>query len=285
MLKKKSYAKINLFFYITGKREDGYHNIFSLMCKIDVYDEILINFKSDKLKVSCTDKEVGDDKKNIVYKAIEVFSESIKKKILCDVKIKKNIPVGAGLGGGSSNAGTTLLALNKYYGDFFSKEKLMEIGKKIGADVPFFIFGKPAIAEGIGEKLKVCKNLYPYKVVLAYPNINISTKTIYEKINLELTNNKKIFKQYSFAKNGFPNDFLKKNLIKLMTNDFEPLVFKMHPKIKRLKKYFLENGADASLMSGSGSSVFAIFEDSKIAEKSFLNLKSNYKVFLTKILI
>ncbi len=273
-----SYAKINLFFYIKNRREDGFHNILSLMCQIGIYDEILVDFiNREKIEIDCDDKSVPDNEGNIVYKAITLFAEKNKKDISCKVQIKKNIPIGAGLGGGSSNAAAILLLLNDYYKKPFSTKELMEIGKQIGADVPFFIFKKNAIAEGIGDKLKRYK-VKPYNIIVAYPNINISTKTIYKKVNLELTNNKKKLSGESFYKD--------RCVLDLVSNDFESIVFKMHPEVQELKKYFLKKEADASLMSGSGSSVFAIFNDIKKAQNTLSDLKNktNYKVFLTTIL-
>ncbi|MBF0120630.1 MAG: 4-(cytidine 5'-diphospho)-2-C-methyl-D-erythritol kinase, partial [Desulfobacterales bacterium] len=143
MLKSNSYllspAKINLFLQITRKRQDGYHNIRSLMCCISLYDRIKINFETEKILVSCSDATIPSNEGNTAYKAAKLFFETLDKKDGIEIFIEKNIPVGAGLGGGSSNAGTVLCALNEHYNFPISKKELIKIACMVGADVPFFI--------------------------------------------------------------------------------------------------------------------------------------------------
>ncbi|MCP4671069.1 MAG: 4-(cytidine 5'-diphospho)-2-C-methyl-D-erythritol kinase, partial [Desulfobacula sp.] len=186
--KVKSFAKINLFLYVTSKRNDGFHNLCSLMTRIDIHDDIYLDFSQNKLIIACKHPHVPEDRSNIAYKAAALFFNSLgsyndKDHGKVSITIEKKIPVGGGLGGGSSNAAAVLTALNNYYNNPFSNSKLMEMGLSLGADVPFFIFNTPAIARGVGEKLEKVANLKPYYLVLCDPGVQALTAKVYKNID------------------------------------------------------------------------------------------------------
>ncbi len=279
-MKIYSPAKINLFLHVMGKRPDNYHNIVTLFCCIGIYDIVRLVFAAKKTGVSCTDPSVPQGSNNLAYRAANLFFQNVNIQESVDISIVKNIPVAAGLGGGSSNAAAVLSGLNRHYGHPLSTEALNTLGLKIGADVPFFLFQKPAIATGIGEKLIPFKGLSPFHVVLIYPGFGVSTTEIYKNLNLGLTNCKKKIKEFHFNRGNF-------NAARHMCNDLESVTASKHPVIMEAKAALLRHGAVGALMSGSGPSVFGLFLDSHTAKrtKHALSQKSNWQVFLADIIV
>ncbi|MBF0224021.1 MAG: 4-(cytidine 5'-diphospho)-2-C-methyl-D-erythritol kinase [Desulfobacterales bacterium] len=276
-IKILSPAKINIFLEVTGKREDGYHNLITLMCGISLYDDITVDFNVSKTFITCDSSLVPVDESNIALKAAMLFYKEFNQKNFIHIDIKKNIPVGAGLGGGSSNAASILKSLNEYYGFPFTTEKLCDIGKLIGADVPFFIFNKPAIATGIGDELEFI-NIEPYHVLVIYPGYGISTADVYKKFNFALTNKEK----------NITNASLKKGCLKsLLHNDLESVSISVYPEIKKIKDILIKEGSEGSLMSGSGTSVFGLFSDYDKAKKAYKFIKQNYiwQIYLAQLSI
>lgn len=280
-------AKINFFLYVTGKRPDGYHLLYTLMCRLKFSDTLKLMFTGDRITVNCDHPDVPCDEGNIVWKAATLFLRTFGRKEGLHVDIEKKIPVGAGLGGGSSNAAAVFLGLNQHYGRPFSKERLMEMGLTIGADIPFFIFEKNAIAEGVGEKLKVCSAVSPAYVLIIYPGINVSTGEVYKKLNFGLTKHQKKNNNHFFclSKGHFVDT-------KHLWNDLEQVTIKMYPEIGCLKNLMVENGADGALMSGSGSTVFGLFSDKSKASEAYTKIhlsdmacQNNWQVVLTEIMI
>lgn len=279
-------AKINLFLHVTGKRADGYHELLMLMCCISLYDTIRLSLGTENIKVSCSNPLIPEDESNLAHKAAVLFLKTLKRKEGLNIAIEKRIPVAAGLGGGSSNAATVLTALNSCYGNPFSPKELMNLGLALGADVPFFIFGKPALASGIGEKLELYQNIKPLKVLLIYPGFGLSTAAVYKKINLRLTNTEKGLTSFRFKEGGFEAD-------KDMYNDLETVIASEYPEIIEIKSLIKAQGAEGSLMSGSGSAVFGLFSDAEAAERArdFLEKRnvavqnSRWKIFLVDLLI
>jgi 4-diphosphocytidyl-2-C-methyl-D-erythritol kinase len=263
-------AKINLFLQITGKRPDGYHDLVSLMCCVGLYDTISLTFGVKETSVSCRHPEVPVDETNLAVAAASLFFKTLNKNEGVKIFIEKQIPVGAGLGGGSSNAAAVFLALNRYYGDAFSQKKLISMGRSIGADVPFFIFRKPAIVSGIGDKLNAYQGLESFKILLVFPGFGISTAKVYKNLNLGLTNCKKKLRSFLLNKQSFdPGCHL--------CNDLEPTAASMYPVIFTVKEALLKHGALGALMSGSGSTVFGLFSDSDTAFKANCALAANDK--------
>jgi len=279
-MKIHSPAKINLFLKITGKRPDGYHDLITLMCCIDLYDTISIAFNAKKISVICNNPKVPEDKTNLAHSAATLFLKSLNKQECVEICINKNIPVGAGLGGGSSNAASVLLGLNHYYGSPFSQEELMSMGQSIGADVPFFIFKKPAIASGIGENLEAYEGLTPYKILLIYPGFSVSTTKVYNNFNLGLT---KIKKKHNFhlSKN---QEF---NIEYHLYNDLEKVTASWYPDIIAVKEALLRHGARGALMTGSGPTIFGLFSNTEKAQSANYSLSKNKKwqLFLADMLV
>ncbi|MDL1980742.1 MAG: 4-(cytidine 5'-diphospho)-2-C-methyl-D-erythritol kinase, partial [Deltaproteobacteria bacterium] len=176
----------------------------------------------------------------------------------------------AGLGGGSSNAAFILLGLNQYYGCPFSRDELIAMGLSIGADVPFFIFQKPALASSIGEKLEAYQKLDPFKVLVIYPGISVSTSDIYKNLNLGLTKCKKKLRSFCFNEQNFEVD-------QHLCNDLETVTASRYPDIIEAKKALLYYGARGALMSGSGPAVFGLFSDSDKAQKAYHIISKNNK--------
>lgn len=279
-------AKINLFLFVTGKRPDGYHTLRTLMCPIGLHDEITLSFGKGDTTCDCSDPKVPSGPDNLAHRAAVHFLER------CDacegdrgrsvtISIDKRIPVGAGLGGGSSNAATVLLGLNRYFGKPFSREELISMGVSLGADVPFFIFGGPALAGGIGEILDPAPPLPPFKVVLVYPGVAVSTAAVYKNLKLALTNHEKENKKTLFnGKVIDPTAYLH--------NDLEAVAASLCPEIWSAREALTAVGADGVLTSGSGSSVFGIFYDSGhavAAQETLQNRHTDWRVYLADALV
>lgn len=254
MIFKKSPAKVNLHLTVLRKRPDGYHDLTTLMQRISLCDEMAFSPLPRDILITCPGSSLPEDEGNIVYRAARSFFSHIGHKEGISITIRKNIPVAAGLGGGSSNAATTLMTLNEMTGAGCSKEELMELGKKLGADVPFFIFEKTAWATGIGDRLQEAANVPPLWFLLLNPGIPVSTKMVYENLNLRLTS-EAINYSIPALKGG-----INFNLNEILRNDLETVTLILHPPLKQLKECLVKHGAQGALMSGSGPTVFGCFE-------------------------
>ncbi|MGB9665074.1 MAG: 4-(cytidine 5'-diphospho)-2-C-methyl-D-erythritol kinase [Ignavibacteria bacterium] len=263
-------AKINIGLNIISKREDGYHNIETIFYPIKLFDKLIFQ-DSNNFEIVCSDNSIPTDERNLIYKARNVLSEFLHKELNIRIELEKKIPVFAGLGGGSSNAATTLIALNKIFDLKLKQELLFSLASKVGSDVPFFILNSPAYAEGRGEILKPLPNFQlNYKVLLVIPDVKISTAWAYsnfksskKQIELSLIQTEKDFEIY-------------KNKI---INDFEEIVFPVYPELKEIKNKLLELGASFALLSGSGSSIYGLFEQKFDVELVVKHFK-NYRVYV-----
>jgi len=260
-MKIVSPAKINLFLQVTGKRPDGYHELFSLMCCVDLIDTIFLQFGLKTIQIESSHPQIPLDDTNLAHRAATVFFKALNVNDGLKISIDKSIPVAAGLGGGSSNAASVLKGLNQHYGNPFSRNQLMSMGLGLGADVPFFLFGKPAIASGIGEKLEAYSGTLPFHFVLVYPGFRVSTAEVFQNLNLGLTKCEKKIKKLFSIKNGF-NPGLH------LCNDLESVTASEHPVITSIQEQLLVHGALGALMSGSGPTVFGLFSDSHTAERA-----------------
>jgi 4-diphosphocytidyl-2-C-methyl-D-erythritol kinase len=269
---------VNLRLVVLGKREDDYHDLQTIMQMIDLYDEVEILKEIDEeISLYCKGEGVPGGKENLAYRAAQVFMKRVKKNFGVKISIHKRIPKASGLGGGSSNAASVIMGLNKLFDLNLSNEEMRGIGKEIGADAPFFIFQKTAIVTGIGEILKEIEDFPKFWFVLVNPGFEVSTAWAYKSLNLRLT--KKVI-------NTSINELINQpyRLDKLFYNDLEKVVIRKYPVIQKMKDVLILNGAKASLMSGSGPTVFGIFSKEEKAQDTFKILRSeyNWRVFLAR---
>ena len=285
----KSPAKINLFLHVTGRRPDGYHNLLSLMCGVSLYDDILLTrMPCPGIIVKCDHAAVPEDETNLAYRAASLFfSEAGRPPALprssaaqgLGITIDKKIPVAAGLGGGSSNAAAVLATLNRIFDHPFSNSSLNKMGLSLGADVPFFLLGCPAIAKGIGGQLTPYEKLKNYTVLLVCPKLSVSTAWVYKNLNLRLTKCEKKLKNFLFGRPVFKAG-------QHLCNDLESVTTGRHPEILEIKKRLMDLDARGALMSGSGPAVFGIFREPDRAESAYDDLarEGRWRVFITKTL-
>lgn len=271
----KSRAKINLSIDVLGKRQDGYHLVEMIMQTIDLYDLIEINEKdNDQITIKSTSDEIPLDCNNLVYKAANLIKKTFNINKGVEIHIKKNIPVAAGMAGGSSNAAAVLVGLNKLWNLNLSNQQLEKIGLKLGADVPFCINGGAVLASGIGEELTPIKGLTKYVCILVCkPDLFVSTKEVYECID-----SKDIDKR---PNNKFLIECLKnedtRQLAENMFNVLEGVTMDKHPVIQQIKDIMTNNRALGAMMSGSGPTVFGLYENREDAVKCKAILEKQFK--------
>lgn len=277
MITLESPAKVNIGLWIEGKREDGYHNIFSFFHTVDFYDRIKIS-PSAFLKVKCSlpEKDLQEEK-NIVYKAVVLFEEATGIEQNWDIFIEKNIPVGAGLGGGSSNAASVLKFLNQYHNHPLSEKEILDLAVKIGADVPFFLKGGFALAEGIGEKLTFFDENLSEDIFIVYPNVKSNTGKVYSKVNENILTNKE---QLNIILNLIKEYGVKK-LFEIAENKLGDIAKQMYPEIEEVYNFLTYSGYKPYI-SGSGSSVYCIGTPSEEVEiackvRSWKLIKTRFK--------
>lgn len=272
----KAYAKINLGLHIVGKRQDGFHNIETVFHRINLFDEINIENSFD-ISISCTDITIPSDNNNLCWKAAELLRKELGIAKGVRIGIIKNIPTGAGLGGGSSDAAAVLLALPLLWKIDVKRPIIEKLALQLGSDVPFFLQDSSAYAEGRGEVLKTIDLTLPYWIVLIHPNIHLSTPWAYTRL-AEKRNG--LFPVRPNMAEQFSTDPLRAVLES--GNDFEEIVFEEHPKIEKIKKQLQDLGAAVSLMSGSGSSMFGLFIEKSTALSALEFFKKEHFVHLTE---
>jgi 4-diphosphocytidyl-2-C-methyl-D-erythritol kinase len=247
----RSPAKINLCLSVLGRRPDGYHDVEMLMQMVGLYDEVTVSLGRPGISVDCDSRQVPSGEGNIAWKAAAAMLGVSGGNSGLAIKIKKNIPVAAGLGGGSGNAAAVLAAANRLLGTAIGRDGLAEIGARIGMDVPFFFFGPTALARGRGEILTELPPLPPFRVLIVNPGFEASTAWVYKNLKLRLT--KKIdCNSIARLKIGA--------LARELHNDLETVTSAAYPVVTRIKEALLDRGAVGALMSGSGPSVFGIYE-------------------------
>jgi len=268
----KSYSKINLGLAITAKRPDNYHILSSLFIPISLYDELDIDLKiSDNFAFNLRGsswfyKDIPTDKSNIMYKVAKLISNTSGINFEIDINIKKNIPTGAGLGGGSSNGSYLLKALNSLLNLNYSNDFLKDLSLKIGADCPFFIEAQAALVEGIGEKIKLFDIKESYELLILTPDVNISTKEIFTDFILDLTLQNSGANNFSHIRNAFSCGLADKGVISKLSNDLESTALKKSFKIKQAREFIEKFSPIVCMMSGSGSSVYGVFEKAPFIE-------------------
>ena len=272
----KAYAKINLGLHIIGKRADGFHNIETVFYHINLFDELHLSPAND-ISISSTTAEIPTDSNNLCWKAVKLLQNELGVTNGVNIGLKKNIPTGAGLGGGSSDAAAILRYVPKLWNIHIQQAQLQAMALQLGSDVPFFLYDSSAYAEGRGELLQKVDFTLPYWIVLINPNIHVSTpwayKVLSEKRNGAFPDRSNMFNQFSHS----PIQTILES-----QNDFEEVVFNQFPAIKKVKQKLSKLGAVLSLMSGSGSSVFGLFENIQSAELAIEFFKKEYFVHLTE---
>lgn len=281
-IKLLSPAKVNLTLEILGLRPDGYHEIRSIIQPVSLFDEVSIDLEDGSgIELESSGISVPQGKDNLAWRATELFLKESALEHKVKVHIRKNIPLGAGLGGGSGNAAAVLIGLNRLT-KALSEEKLFKIAPTIGADVAFFIRSQTAVMEGVGDRISVIRDFPDFHYVILCPNIHTSTELVYKKwdeLNFDNQNIKEnsetdydeIIKQFSDMKIAPP-----------LHNDLEEAAINLHPEIRSFKEILVSLGLESVLMSGSGSSVFALFrsEDEAIEIYDYLKTSPTFKVFL-----
>lgn len=272
-----SYGKINLALDVLYKRDDGYHEINTIMQQINLKDTIKLRDIKEGIIIESNQKGVPLDNTNLVYKAWEEIVKKTGVNRGIHIVIDKNIPIAAGLAGGSSNAAATMKGLNTLWGLNLSQEELMEIGVNIGADVPFCILGGTAYAQGIGEKLTPLNKFSNKLVLLANIDVSIPTAYVYESLNLDAKDNKiDINKLIEYIqKDNLP--LLAQNMFNVM----EQVVVSKYPILEEIKRTMMTHGALGSLMSGSGPTVFGLFDD----ESKLYSCKRELKKYVNRIFV
>jgi 4-diphosphocytidyl-2-C-methyl-D-erythritol kinase len=271
----KAPAKINLFLEIRNKRSDEYHNLESIMQTVSLYDELSFELAKNIVSFECSDKSLSACETNIVYKAAIAVKKYYSTDKGVKIYLKKEIPIGAGLGGGSSDAASTLKALIRLWNIKTTKGELEQIARKLGADVPFFLTGGTALCEGIGEIVTPLKSIGKLNIVLVNPGFGVPTTDIYKKIRFPLTNQVRI---HTIKDLIFNNSFNKKEAFKNCFNRLEEFVFPNYPEILGIKRV-LNELCCASLVSGSGATVFGILDPGAKTKK----LKSELSRYSWKI--
>lgn len=246
-------AKINLCLHVLGKRRDGYHELAMAMQRVDLCDRIEIELvEGSGISVSCGGLELAAGEENIAAKAARIMLVEAGQEFSVKISIDKQIPVAAGLGGGSSDAATVLVALDGLLGLEVGKSRLMELGLQLGADVPFFIFGAPAWATGVGERLEPLPFLPALYYLLVHPGFAVSTAWVYQSLRLTISDEVANLPRFSAGTSA--------EVVSQLCNDLERVTVEAYPQINQIKQQLLEKGALGSLMSGSGATVFGVFD-------------------------
>ncbi len=268
MIVLESFAKINLGLEIIGKREDGYHNLKTIFQSVDLFDtiEIAAN-RSGKIDLAGDDRTIPWDEKNIIARAFAAFYKNSGVGGGFDVFVKKRIPAGSGLGGGSSNAAVILLFLNEYFKTGISTAGLIEVAAGIGADVPYFLVGGTALGEGIGEKITPLADLQPKTVGVVIPDVQTATSLIFSKLSLTRR-----------AFTSKIDTFMKSGNFSILENDLEKITFLLFPEVRFIKEQMKKSmNSEVVLMSGSGSAVYCLAGEEELT--GLKNLFPGYTTF------
>lgn len=266
----KAMAKVNLGLDVLRRLENGYHEVKMVMQTVDLYDELtVVKEETKEITITSNAGELPLNEDNLIYKAAKLLFQKAGNEYGVSIHLNKNIPIAAGMAGGSTDAAATLLALNALFGFGYSKEELAEIGVKIGADVPYCIYGGTCLSEGIGEILTKLPDAPDCYIVIAKPPIGVSTKYVYENLHIETV-------QEHPDMDGMVEAIQKgslKDVTDKMGNVLETVTVKRYPEIAKMKQCLLDNGAENALMSGSGPTVFGIFTERKTADKALKELE------------
>ncbi len=269
-------AKINLSLEVLGRRADGYHELSSLFLPVGLFDELVIDRSDDGISLSVTGAGLPADESNLAWRAAAVFFEAAGLEPGLEIELTKNIPLAAGLGGGSSDAAAVLKGANRLYGSPFDDSELKRLALKLGADVPFFIDARPAWAGGVGERLTPIE-LPKYHFILVNPGFEVSTAWAYSRLQKPLTRPGATDTIVTPAIGSYQD-------LAPLANDLEPVVVERWPVVGRIRERLMEAGAKLSRMSGSGPTVFGLFETEAeaVSAEGRLKREGSWRVFLAQ---
>ena len=281
MVKVLAPAKINFTLDITGKLDNGYHTVDMVMQSVNLFDEVTVEVdKGSEITLTCNKEDIPCNSSNTAYKAVQLFAEKTGLSFGAKVHIEKHIPAQAGLAGGSTDSAAVLVALNKIFNTQLTIDQLAEIGAKIGADVPFCLYGGTMLATGIGTDLKKIPHSFPFKdyyILLCKPNINVSTPQAYKLSDSRAYSNV----VHSTAVISSLEDNNISEFCNGLYNDFDSLL--MLEQVQQIKADMLKSGALSAVMSGSGPTVYGIFNDIEKANLALKDLEQQYKdVYITQ---
>ena len=282
-LELKALGKINLGLDVLGRRENGYHDVRMVMQTVYLYDRIIMKkSKTPGIRLETNLYYLPVNENNLAYQAAQMLMDEFHIEEGVSIQLDKHIPVAAGMAGGSSNAAAVLFGMNRMFSLGLSQKELMERGVKLGADVPYCIMRGTVLAEGIGEILTPLSPMPKCYVLIAKPAISVSTKMVYEKLDaLEITEHPDI--------DGILNGLARKNIHKVaecMGNVLEQVTIPVYPVIEQIKNVMKEGGAMNAMMSGSGPTVFGLFEDRQSARRAAQKIKEQKlakQVYVTSI--
>ena len=280
-LYEKAYAKINLTLDVLGRREDGYHDLKSVMQTVSLYDSVEIDIGTgEPWKLICDRADIPCDERNLAWKAAKLYCDAIHKDPQgLTIRIQKKIPSGAGMGGGSADAAAVLRAMNRHYGEILTLDELAQLSAQIGSDIPFCVVGGTRMCEGRGEIMRRLPDCPQCTIVGCKPEFSVSTPELFKKIDsvqiMKHPDNDAM--EASIASGDIHSVALQ------IYNVFDPVVSSMYPEIAHIKDICNAHGAIASQMTGSGSVVFAVMPDLAAAENAMTELKKTYsQVFLAE---
>lgn len=267
-LKIQAPAKVNLFLEVLGKRKDGFHEVRSLMQPVSLFDTLRIKAEEKGPTLRCPGRPELENESNLILKAVRLLEKELNRPLPFSILLRKKIPLGSGLGGGSSDAAATLVGINHLLGRPIPPARLRALAGKLGSDVPFFLIGGTALVSGRGEKITPWPDFPNYWYVFIFPAFSISTAWAYSQIKFPLTVKKKSINLKKLKLEGLRSE--KEGLF----NDLEAAVIPTYPEIAKMKAALLDEGCLKALMSGSGSVVFGIWEREAPARKAWQRLKA-----------
>jgi 4-diphosphocytidyl-2-C-methyl-D-erythritol kinase len=266
---EKAPAKINLSLDVLHKREDGFHEVEMVMTTVDLADRIELEYlDDDRIIIESENRFVPNDERNLAYRAAKLIKDTYQVQAGVRIFIEKNIPVAAGLAGGSSDAAAVLRGVNRLWELEIDVDRLAELGAEIGSDVSFCVYGGTALAKGRGEKITDLPAPPPCWVVLAKPSIGVSTATVYQKLNVETAKHPNTNKMMDALNHGSFEE-----VCQTVGNVLEGVTVELHPQVKQIKEQMKQAGGDAVLMSGSGPTVFALAQQETRAQRIYNSLK------------
>lgn len=279
---RNAYAKINVGLDILRRRENGYHEVYMVMQSISLHDVVTIQRKNAKgITLTCSDSRLSTNQDNLIFKAAKLFYDTFHITQGVNIHLEKNIPIAAGMAGGSTDAASTLILLNELFDTKLSMDELCALGLKLGADVPFCIVSRTSLAEGIGEKLTPLDAMPDCKLLIIKPPISVSTKYVYENLHVDTI---KEHPNMQAILDGLKSQNLQQ-ICSNCENILEHVTASAYPEINKIKEFTTKHGAMLSLMSGSGPTVFGVFDEDIAATKAYDLAREtfpDYDVFLSE---